>query len=140
MIAQSTRVGNATRCAHFGRRALWRISGLLVEVSFGARRVIPIPEISVGSRFSKRTLVGTLGNGRDAPKAAVRLSSENRLKSRPPGSKDQNGLSGCVAVITGGYGHALPDEPADFGTVGTKMEAPRVIGQVSRAAPSGVRL
>jgi hypothetical protein len=36
------------------------------KVSLGARRVIPTRS-SVGSRFSKRTLVGTLGNARDAP-------------------------------------------------------------------------
>src|SRR5258708_2306846 len=36
------------------------------------RRVVPTPRSSVGSRFSKRTLVGTLGNGRDAPIPAVR--------------------------------------------------------------------
>ena len=41
MIAQSTRVGNASRCAHFGRRTLGRISGLLVEVSFGWKPAIP---------------------------------------------------------------------------------------------------
>src|SRR5215469_1741698 len=105
----------------------------------GHEHALSQPRPSVRCRFSQRTFAQRRWGVGEAPKAAVRLSSENRLKSRPPGSKDQNGLSGCVAVITGGYGHALPDEPADLGTVGTKMEAPRVIGQVSRAAPSGVR-
>ena len=34
-------------------------------------RVVPAPSSSVGNRFSKRTLVGALGNGRDAPMIGI---------------------------------------------------------------------
>ena len=37
----------------------------------GQEELFPFPRSSVGSRFSNRTLVGTLGNGQDAPKAAT---------------------------------------------------------------------
>jgi len=40
----------------------------LANVGNGARRVVPPPRSSVGSRFSKRTLVGTLLNGRERRK------------------------------------------------------------------------
>src|ERR1700747_193277 len=48
------------------------VSGGTGEMTaMGARRVVPPARSSVGSRFSKRTLVVTLGNGRDAPKSEV---------------------------------------------------------------------
>ena len=44
-----------------------RLCAVLRRSAAGQEEYFPPPRSSVSSRFSKRTLVGTLGNGRDAP-------------------------------------------------------------------------
>ena len=49
----------------------------------GHEERFPLTRLSVGCEFSKETIAGMCGNGRDAPIPAVRLSWVERVKPDP---------------------------------------------------------
>jgi hypothetical protein len=80
-----------------------------IKVQKGALNSFLRPRLSARYRFSKGTLAGTLGNGRDAPKTAVRLSWIERVKPTQSGrSCGSHGFVRCWPEAAVAVGNRVP--------------------------------
>ena len=81
----------------------WRCSVLAAMAAPGHEDQFPLRRLTARSVIRKRTVAATRGNGRDAPKTAVRQGGEiapASIQSRPFGGKDRNVRDNQIARET----------------------------------------